>query len=250
MITRANDRLNHLMEGTAFLARNAARQRSRKPLARSSFTPSQSDTSSAAISRPPWTSVLEEIERRLTWRPRPQTPLFERIIRIGNALLTLKEIEYIGRQQTLDIKARLDTMIDALLVPLEQEWLKGKRDGDVVARVKSIRAAMLPEMIAGEITEPERAAGGNKLPTRIWPLTGLSLSARILRLPSHPGTTAGNRRAVRGRPDRHGSPPPPHPRGAAGRRGHPRRPGPGSQRRDRSAHGPAAHGSGNNAGPA
>ncbi|HOC01539.1 MAG TPA: 1-acyl-sn-glycerol-3-phosphate acyltransferase [Verrucomicrobiota bacterium] len=157
VITRANDRLNHLMEGTAFLARNAARQRVAKasgqvvihPIAIRYFFGGNLE---AAV-----TPVLEEIERRLTWRPRPQTPLFERIIRIGNALLTLKEIEYIGRQQTLDIKARLDTMIDALLVPLEQEWLKGKRDGDVVARVKSIRAAMLPEMIAGEITEPERA---------------------------------------------------------------------------------------------
>ena len=157
VITRANDRLNHLMEGTAFLARNAARQRSAKasghvvihPIAIRYFFRGNLE---AAV-----TPVLEEIERRLTWRPRPQTPLFERIIRIGNALLTLKEIEYIGRQQTLDIKARLNTMIDALLVPLEQEWLKGKRDGDVVARVKSIRAAILPEMIAGEITEPERA---------------------------------------------------------------------------------------------
>jgi len=157
VITRANDRLNHLMEGTAFLARNAARQRAAKvtgqvvihPIAIRYFFRGNLE---AAV-----TPVLEEIERRLTWRPRPQTPLFERIIRIGNALLTLKEIEYIGRQQTLDIKARLNTMIDALLVPLEQEWLKGKRDGDVVARVKSIRAAILPEMIAGEITEPERA---------------------------------------------------------------------------------------------
>ncbi len=157
VITRANDRLNHLMEGTAFLARNAARQRAAKvtgqvvihPIAIRYFF--RGDLEAAV------TPVLEEIERRLTWRPRPQTPLFDRIIRVGNALLTLKEIEHIGRQQTLDIKARLDTMIDALLVPLEQEWLKGKRDGDVVARVKSIRAAMLPEMIAGEFTEPERA---------------------------------------------------------------------------------------------
>ena len=158
VITRANDRLNHLMEGTAFLARNAAKQRAAKvpggrvvihPIAIRYFFRGNIE---AAV-----TPVLEQIERRLTWRTRQHTPLLERMTRIGNALLTLKEIEYIGRQQTLEIGPRLKALIDALLVPLEKEWLKGKHDGDVVARVKNIRAAMLPEMIAGELTEPERA---------------------------------------------------------------------------------------------
>jgi hypothetical protein len=40
---------------------------------------------------------------------------------------------------------------------LEQEWLKGKREGDVPSRVKSLRAAILPQMVNGEIDEAERA---------------------------------------------------------------------------------------------
>ncbi|MBA4388098.1 MAG: hypothetical protein C0404_08965 [Verrucomicrobia bacterium] len=103
------------------------------------------------------TPVLEEIERRLTWRSRKHATVMERITKIGDALLTLKEMEYIGRQQTLDLDQRLKAMIDSLLVPLENEWLKGKHEGDVIARIKSIRAVILPDMIAGEIAEEERA---------------------------------------------------------------------------------------------
>ena len=38
--------------------------------------------------------VLEEIERRLSWRPLSGKPMKERIIKVGEALLTLKELEY------------------------------------------------------------------------------------------------------------------------------------------------------------
>ena len=36
-------------------------------------------------------------------------------------------------------------------MPLEQAWLKGARVGDVVARVKAIRTAILPALVAGEL---------------------------------------------------------------------------------------------------
>lgn len=156
VITRTNDRLNNLMEGTAFLARNAAKQRSAgggkvvvHPVAIRYFC--RGNVEQAVL------PMLEEIERRLTWRPDRARPLMERIIRIGNALLTLKEIEYVGRQMDLPLEQRLSGLVDALLVPLENEWLKGKREGDVVARVKSLRAVILPDMVAGEIPEEERA---------------------------------------------------------------------------------------------
>jgi len=100
--------------------------------------------------------VLEDMERRLSWKPQTDKPLVERIIKLGDALLTLKEIEYFEEPQVGDLKQRLTALIDHLLVPLEEEWLKGKRDGTVVARVKNLRAAILPEMVTGEITEAER----------------------------------------------------------------------------------------------
>ena len=47
-------------------------------------------------------------------------------------------------------------LIDQLLVPLEDEWLAGKRQNGVTARVKAIRTAILPDLVTGTLTEEER----------------------------------------------------------------------------------------------
>jgi hypothetical protein len=100
--------------------------------------------------------VLEEIETRLAWAPQRRLPLIERITKVGQALLSLKEIEYLGQAQNGDIEARLLRLLDHLLVPLEKEWLGGRREANVVARVKRLRAAILPDLATGDISEEER----------------------------------------------------------------------------------------------
>ncbi len=155
-ISRHNDKLNHLMEGTALMARGAAKQRATAnppgkvvvhPVAIRYFF--DGDIASAA---PP---VLRDIEHRLTWRPQDHVPLKERIAKIGVALLALKEVEYFGSAQPGSIDERLDRLIDRLLVPLETEWVKGRREKEIVGRVKLLRTAIVPEMVAGELSEAE-----------------------------------------------------------------------------------------------
>jgi 1-acyl-sn-glycerol-3-phosphate acyltransferase len=158
VVSRTNDRLNNLMEGTAFIAHTAAKQRA-------VATPPGQVVVHPIVIRylfrgdldATLTPVLEEIEGRLSWRPPRERRLRERINRVGEALLCLKELEYLGRSQAGEVPERLDRLINCLLQPLEKEWLKGEREGDVVARVKKLRMAILPEMIAGEIDEAERA---------------------------------------------------------------------------------------------
>jgi 1-acyl-sn-glycerol-3-phosphate acyltransferase len=158
VITRTNDRLNHLMEGTAFIARSAAKQRAGlNPPGKVVVHPVAIRYSFGGDIAETLAPVLADIEQRLTWRPFNGTPLLERIAKVGLALLTLKEMEYFGEQQTGALRQRLDGLIDRLLGPLEQEWLKGKRDGDTTARIKTIRTAILPDMVAGDLTEEERA---------------------------------------------------------------------------------------------
>jgi 1-acyl-sn-glycerol-3-phosphate acyltransferase len=156
VISRHNDRLNNLMEGTALMARGAAKQRAAAnppgkvvvhPIAIRYFF--DGDVQAAIL------PVLREIERRLTWRPHDELPLRERIGKIGSALLAMKEIEYFGATQTGDIHERLQRLIDRLLVPLEAEWVKGRREKEIVARVKLLRIAMLPAMIDGGLPEAE-----------------------------------------------------------------------------------------------
>lgn len=158
VISRTNDHVNNLMEGTVFIARNAAKQRAAEggsgkvvihPTAIRYFFEGDLET---ALTR-----ALEKIEHRLSWRPQSHLGLTDRIVKVGEALLTLKEFEYFGMPKSGELPQRLAGLIDHLLVPLEVEWLKGKRDDNVVTRVKNLRTALLPEMVAGELDEAERA---------------------------------------------------------------------------------------------
>jgi 1-acyl-sn-glycerol-3-phosphate acyltransferase len=156
VISRHNDLLNHLMEGTALMARGAAKQRAAAvPPGRVVVHPVAIrylfDGDIAATARP----VLAEIERRLSWRPAEDLPLVERIARIGGALLALKELEYLGAAQPGPVADRLARLIDHLLVPLEAEWVKGRREPAIVGRVKLLRIALVPEMAAGTLPETE-----------------------------------------------------------------------------------------------
>lgn len=159
VITRTNDRLNSLMEGTSFIARNAAKG-SREghvvvhPLAiRYKFC----GDIEAALS-----PVLSEIESRLTWSPRSRS-LQERIEAVGQALLSLKETEFLGRPQSGDIAERLVGLTNAILVPLEQEWFKSPGKGDVVSRVKKLRAAIIPDLVGKDLTEEDKAQRWSQL---------------------------------------------------------------------------------------
>ncbi len=158
IITRTNDRLGTLQEGAVFIARTAAKQRAQAtppgqvvihPVALKYFFEGDLEASLSP--------VLETIEQRLNWRPQRQLPLLERIGRVGEALLSLKEIEYLGRAQPGTLRQRLSALIDHLLGPLEKEWLNGQREAAVVERVKRLRSAIVPNLVAGGLSEDERA---------------------------------------------------------------------------------------------
>jgi hypothetical protein len=145
------------MEGTAFMARMAAKERAgRNPPGKTVVHPIAIRYFFRGDVHQAMGPVLEEIERRLTWQARSGQSDVDRIVRIGEALLALKEIEYFGEVRQGAFAERMNALIDHLLVPLETEWLKGKKEGNVVGRVKALRAAILPDLVAGEIAEEER----------------------------------------------------------------------------------------------
>jgi 1-acyl-sn-glycerol-3-phosphate acyltransferase len=156
VISRHNDKLNNLMEGTALIARGAAKQRA------TANPPGKVVVHPVAIRyffdgevHATVTPVLRDIERRLSWHSHEQLPVEDRIAKIGSALLALKEIEYFGAAQTGSLPERLERLIDRLLVPLEAEWLKGRREKEIVQRVKLLRIALVPDMAAGALAASE-----------------------------------------------------------------------------------------------
>jgi 1-acyl-sn-glycerol-3-phosphate acyltransferase len=157
-VTRNNDRLMNLMEGIAFLARAAAKQRAASPwpgkvvlhpvFVRYFF---EGDLEAAIA------PVLQDIETRLSWQPQSHLPLRERIVKAGHALLALKEMEYLGATQSGPVGERLARLLDHLLEPLEREWSGGRREPDPMMRIKRLRTAILPDIVHGELSEEESA---------------------------------------------------------------------------------------------
>jgi 1-acyl-sn-glycerol-3-phosphate acyltransferase len=157
-VTRNNDRLFNLMDGVAFLARAAAKQRTASPRSGSVvvhpvFIRYFFEGDLATTLAP----VLEKIEARLSWQAQTQLPLRDRIVKAGQALLALKEIEYLGASRSGGVTERLPHLLEHLLSPLEQEWTAGLRETDPMTRIKRLRSAIVPDIIQGELNEAENA---------------------------------------------------------------------------------------------
>ncbi len=155
-VSRTNDRLHALLD-ISLIARASAKKRAKQtdggkvvvhPLAIKYVF--QGDLEQQAD------KVLAEIEHRLSWRPQRKLSLIDRISKMGIALLSLKEIEYLGCVREGTLVERLQRLIDRLLCPLEQQWLGDAQSGPVVPRVKALRIKILPAMIEGTVDETER----------------------------------------------------------------------------------------------
>ncbi len=160
IVSRTNNKLNHLMEGTSFIARGAAKKRESAgqagksvvhPIAIRYFFDGDIEE---ALS-----PVLTQMEKRLTWEASPGTPPKERIEKIAHALLGLKEINFFGTPQPGSVAERIANLIENILHLLEDEWLSNghlDRSENVIARVKKLRMAILPDMAKGDISDQEK----------------------------------------------------------------------------------------------
>ena len=156
-ISRHNDRLMPMMEGTAFIARQAAKRRKKQgdaggvvvhPVAIRYFF--RGDVEQSV------TKVLETIESHFSWYSQQDKSIIVRLRQIGQALLSLKEIEYFGSARSGDFYERVDGLIEDMLTKLENKWqIKQPAEG-VVARVKEVRSVILPGMIQQQISPEER----------------------------------------------------------------------------------------------
>lgn len=156
-LTKHNDIINDVMDGPTFLARQAAKRLKKAgsdkevvihPVAiRYSFN---GDLKQAIG------PTLDELEARLSWQPKHNLTYFERIAKLGDAFLALKEIEYLGAARTGNIYDRAEQFVETVLTRVEDAWQQKDRAGGVIARVKRLRTLILADMIAGTITAEER----------------------------------------------------------------------------------------------
>ena len=157
VITRHNDLVEEMMEGPSFIARQAAKRIKKQgmsgevvihPLAiRYAFN---GDLQASLL------PVLDEFEARFAWHPQRHLSLVQRIGRIGEALLALKEVEYLGSPRTGDPFERMEKLMDEVLGEMEGRWKLKDASGGVVARVKQLRTVILADLLSNKITSQER----------------------------------------------------------------------------------------------
>ncbi len=156
-ISRHNDVLMPMMDGTSFMARTAAKRREKlgvpggivvHPIAIRYFF--RGDLEATV------TPVLEEIESHFSWYPQRDKPITLRLQQIGQALLSLKEIEYLGGARSGDFYERVEGLIEDVLSKLEQQWQVKDTGEGIVARVKNLRTVIVPDMVKNNISDEER----------------------------------------------------------------------------------------------
>ena len=156
-VFRTNDLLQPMLDGVAFLARSAARRRHKQDGGRVVIHPVAIKYLFQGDLQQTVEPVLRAIEHRLTWEPHRDSSLLNRISRIGEALLSLKEIEHIGKAQEGSIHQRQMRLIDHLLKPLEEKWLGAQQSLPLIGRVKQLRMKIVPELIEHPVTKQRRA---------------------------------------------------------------------------------------------
>lgn len=151
-IYHSNDRVTPFRDGAAAIAMSAAKKSDRKvvciPAALKCFYVKDP---SAEL-----TQVMTRLEERMNWRPRTDWSLDKRILSYADGLLTVKEVEYIGKQQNGTIPERIQGLANHVLAKHEQAYGVTSNGGIVPERVKEVRRAVIKRLEEPEIKEEVR----------------------------------------------------------------------------------------------
>jgi hypothetical protein len=87
--------------------------------------------------------TLENLEKRLYWRPRHKATVRERILHVANGLLTLKELEYFGHSTEGEPVDRLKRLASSVLSRCEDRYSIRDRDTMIPERIKEVRRRII-----------------------------------------------------------------------------------------------------------
>ncbi len=154
--SRTNDRLMPFLDGVSFIARATAKKREKVDGGKTVIHPVAIRYSYQGDIDRSLQPILKNIEERMTWLPNRVPEMLPRLQRIGLALLSMREIEIFGHEQTGSPQERQDALIQQLLSPLEQKWLGGIQTGNSSSRIKNLRTKIFPELTEGKFDAAEK----------------------------------------------------------------------------------------------
>ena len=132
---RQNDRVGTLQEGLGLIARQAAKQSDRPVV----IHPVGIKYWLLGDPLPELRRRVEKLEHGLGWRPKRDLDLPQRIVQVGHALLTVKEIEHFGQGQQGTLDERIQRLAAVLISDMEKFYLGKEHDGWNLERVRRLR---------------------------------------------------------------------------------------------------------------
>ena len=139
-IYHTNDRIRSFRDGMGAIAMSAARKATR-PV---KIMPSTMKFWYIQDPRPSLRKVLTRLESRLVLRPERKWPLLNRVARLGEAALTIKEIEYLGDRNDDCLGNRLQFLINHILNSLEERYGGLPEEHRIPDRVQALRQTIIP----------------------------------------------------------------------------------------------------------
>jgi 1-acyl-sn-glycerol-3-phosphate acyltransferase len=150
------DRLTPLREGAAALALAAAKKVEGNRTVWVVPTAIQYRFLDGHDLLPELTRLMETLEARFTWWDSGSRPLVDRLYRYAEAMLALKELEYLDAPQPGTLKERIARLKFWILDEMEDRRLGRRCDEPVPYRVKELRRVCLKALAAPEVTHDER----------------------------------------------------------------------------------------------
>jgi hypothetical protein len=151
-VYHVNDRLTPFREGPAAIALMAAKKATRPIVC----VPCAIKYRYLEDPMPALLELMSELERALTWRPRPDLELPERIYRFAEGFLSLKEIEYFGHSSSGPVPQRLESAMHDVLGGIEDRYGLAGTDLSIPERVKALRQHAIKQLEALPEDSPER----------------------------------------------------------------------------------------------
>lgn len=151
-IYHTNDRLTPFRDGAAAMAISAAKRADRPIM----IVPTALKAWYQHNPEPRLLEIIQGIERRFNWRSRPKLAIQDRIYRIATAILSLKEVEYLGAAQTGPLATRLQDLAETLLARIEAQSAIAAAGGIIPERVKNVRRHHIRLLQKSDLAPEER----------------------------------------------------------------------------------------------
>src|ERR1051325_10897078 len=177
---RTNERLTPLREGVAFMACTAVKDLPKTEGRKIWIVPVSIRYRYLEDVTPKLQEAMDKLGERMKMKSRGNESLAERLVRFGEAMLTIKEKEQLGRacESEGDLAARLKNLTQKILDRLEEHWLHKSLAGESVSlRVKCLRQHLLGVWLDEKVASAEREAAK----------AGLEDVQLVMQLYSYPG---------------------------------------------------------------